>query len=86
MVSRYFVGEGKVFPARTVDVYKASFVSEWLPVVSFTHWSLFHRELTLWYPLTSSMVVPYWASGRTKDKHPLLLPGIALLTVQAMGC
>jgi hypothetical protein len=86
MVSRYFVGKGKIFPARTMDAYKASFVSEWLSVVSFTHWPFFHRELTLWYPLTRSLVVPYWASGRTEAKHLLLLPGIALLTFQAMCC
>jgi hypothetical protein len=41
MVSRYFEGEDNIFPARTMDAYKASFVSEWLSVVSVTHWPLF---------------------------------------------
>ena len=59
MVSIYFEGEGNISPARTVCGYMASFVSEWLSVVSFTHWPLFHREITYWYPLTRSLVVPY---------------------------
>jgi len=45
-----------MFPARSMDAYKASFFSGWLSVVSFTHWPIFHWEITFWYPLTRSLL------------------------------
>ena len=89
MVSTYFEGDGNMFPARSMDAYKASFFSEWLSVVSFTHWPLFHREITFWYPLTMSLldVWTYWrerslphARNRSPDS-----PGHGLLIVTVLA-
>jgi hypothetical protein len=39
-VSACYEDKSKMFPVRSMKAYKASFISEWWSVVSFTHWPL----------------------------------------------
>lgn len=78
MVGRYFEGEGKIFPARNVEAYKSSFVSECLSVVKFHALAVFFftGEISFWYPVIGVWLCPVARIDVLKRKNLFLLPGI----------